>query len=64
MAILFQLQQKRIDVSKLKEVLTRADLAKFAKARPLDIENEESLKIGYDFIHTTKPQNQEADDVE
>ena len=62
--ILFQLQQKRIDVSKLKEVLTRADLAKFAKARPLDIENEESLKIGYDFIHTTKPQNQETDDVE
>tara|TARA_B100001059_G_scaffold75625_2_gene73195 strand:+ start:4711 stop:5583 length:873 start_codon:yes stop_codon:yes gene_type:complete len=62
--ILFQLQQKRIDTTKLKEVLTRADLAKFAKARPLEIENEESLKIGYDFIHQTKPQKQEVDDVE
>lgn len=62
--ILFQLQQKRIDTTKLKEVLTRADLAKFAKAKPLDIENEESLKIGYDFIHQTKPQKQTVDDVE
>ena len=39
------------------------DLAKFAKAKPLQIENEESLKIGYDFIHQTKPQK-EIDDVE
>lgn len=62
--ILFQLQQKRIDTTKLKEILTRADLAKFAKAKPLEIENEESLKIGYDFIHQTKPQKQEVDDVE
>jgi hypothetical protein len=62
--ILFQLQQKRIDTTKLKEILTRADLAKFAKAKPLEIENEESLKIGYDFIHQTKPQKQQVDDVE
>ena len=62
--ILHQLQQKRIDITKLKEVLTRADLAKFAKAKPLEIENEESLKIGYDFIHQTKPKKQEVDDVE
>jgi hypothetical protein len=58
------LQQKRIDTTKLKEILTRADLAKFAKAKPLEIENEESLKIGYDFIHQTKPQKQQVDDVE
>ena len=55
--------QKGIDTTKLKELLTRSDLAKFAKARPLQIENEESLKIGYDFIHQTKPQK-EIDDVE
>ena len=61
--ILFQLHQKSIDTIKLKELLTRADLAKFAKAKPLQIENEESLKIGYDFIHQTKPQK-EIDDVE
>ena len=42
--ILFQLHQKGIDTIKLKELLTRADLAKFAKAKPLQIENEESLK--------------------
>ena len=61
--ILFQLHQKGIDTTKLKELLTRADLAKFAKAKPLQIENEESLKIGHDFIHLTKPQK-EIDDVE
>ena len=61
--ILFQLNQKGIDTTKLKELLTRSDLAKFAKAKPLQIENEESLKIGYDFIHQTKPQK-EIDDVE
>ena len=61
--ILFQLHQKGIDTIKLNELLTRADLAKFAKAKPLQIENEESLKIGYDFIHQTKPQK-EIDDVE
>jgi hypothetical protein len=61
--ILFQLQQKGIDNTSLKELLTRADLAKFAKAKPLKIENEESLKIGYDFIHQTKPQKK-IDDVE
>ena len=61
--ILFQLNQKGINTTKLKELLTRADLAKFAKAKPLQIENEESIKIGYDFIHQTKPQK-EIDDVE
>ncbi|MBF44913.1 MAG: hypothetical protein CMD38_01200 [Flavobacteriales bacterium] len=61
--ILFQLNQKGINTTKLKELLTRSDLAKFAKAKPLQIENEESLKIGHDFIHQTKPQK-EIDDVE
>ena len=61
--ILFELQQKGIDIISLKELLNRADLAKFAKAKPLQIENEESLKIGYDFIHQTKPKK-EIDNVE
>ena len=61
--ILSQLHQKGIDTSNLKELLTRADLAKFAKAKPLEIENDQSLKIGYDFIHQTKPKPT-VDDVE
>ena len=61
--ILSQLHQKGIDTSNLKELLTRADLAKFAKAKPLEIENDQSLKIGYDFIHQTKPKPK-VDDVE
>lgn len=62
--IIHQLQQKRIDTSLLKELLIRSDLAKFAKAKPLEIENNESLKIGLDFIHLTKPSNEQNDDVE
>ena len=58
--ILSQLHQKGIDTSNLKELLTRADLAKFAKAKPLEIENDQSLKIGYDFIHQTKNLNQKS----
>lgn len=62
--IIHQLHQKRIETSGLKELLIRADLAKFAKAKPLEIENKESLKIGLDFIHLTKPSNGQNDDVE
>lgn len=38
---------------KLKEVLERADLAKFAKFTPLQDENELSLKYAYKIIETT-----------
>lgn len=62
--IIHQIQQKGIDTSKLNEILTRADLAKFAKAKPLEIENTESLKISLDFIHLTKPSNEQNNDVD
>lgn len=39
--------------AKLKEVLERADLAKFAKYTPLQDENELSLKFAYKIIETT-----------
>ncbi|PKQ64445.1 hypothetical protein BZG02_06450 [Labilibaculum filiforme] len=39
--------------TKLKEVLERADLAKFAKFTPLQDENELSLKFAYKIIETT-----------
>lgn len=38
---------------KLKEILERADLAKFAKFTPLQDENEMSLKYAYKIIETT-----------
>lgn len=39
--------------AKLKEILERADLAKFAKYTPLQDENELSLKLAYSIIETT-----------
>jgi len=53
--IIFQLQQQRIETHKLEELLMRADLAKFAKSQPLEIENKESYNIAIDFINSTKP---------
>jgi len=60
--IIFQLQQQRIDTSKLEELLMRSDLAKFAKSQPLEIENKESYTIAIDFINSTKSVNE--NDVE
>jgi hypothetical protein len=37
----------------LKTVLFRADLVKFAKAKPIAQENEESLTLSYKFVQTT-----------
>jgi hypothetical protein len=37
----------------LKTVLLRADLVKFAKAKPVAQENEESLTLSYKFVQTT-----------
>lgn len=39
--------------TKLREILERADLAKFAKFNPLQDENEMSLKYAYKIIETT-----------
>lgn len=62
--ILIDLDTKEIDkltISKLKELLTRADLVKFAKALPPADENERSLQLAFDFVKETIPQEQTED---
>lgn len=44
----------RLQVEQLREVLTIADLAKFAKVEPLPEENAKSLNLARDFIAATK----------
>ena len=39
---------------KLSQLLVLADLVKFAKAQPIAVENEMSIKSAYDFINATK----------
>ena len=41
-------------IKEIKLVLERADLAKFAKSKPIDIENTESMQLAKDFVFSTK----------
>ena len=41
-------------LNNLKRLLQRADLAKFAKSRPLDNDNLESMVLAKEFVNTTK----------
>ena len=59
--IIEQLYQKGKETNPLNELLTRADLAKFAKAKPIDAENQKSYQIALDFVHKTKPTEQTND---
>jgi len=50
---------KRMDISdenrnKLKQILVLADLVKFAKEKPLPVENEESMDTAIDFVSSTR----------
>ena len=59
--ILEDLNRKNINGSlthNLREMLTTADLVKFAKGQPLPNENDICLKHAYNFIHQTIPQTQ------
>lgn len=59
--ILLDLDNKEIDkltITKLKELLTRADLVKFAKALPSADENERSLQLAFEFVKETIPVEQ------
>jgi len=38
----------------LKLLLQRADLAKFAKSKPKDTENKESMSLSKQFVNLTK----------
>ena len=41
------------NIEELNKILTRADLAKFAKSKPIDLENEESMLIAIKFVEQT-----------
>jgi hypothetical protein len=61
--ILEDLNRKNINGSlthDLLEMLTTADLVKFAKGQPLPNENDICLKHAYNFIHQTIPQTQQV----
>lgn len=42
----------------LKTILQRADLAKFAKSKPIDTENTESMRLAKQFVQSTKKQQE------
>ncbi len=46
-------------IDKLKQILTLADLVKFAKAQPLPAENEDSLQYAIDFVNSTIAKSEE-----
>ena len=51
-------------IEKLKQILFNADFVKFAKAEPLEHENDLSLKNAYFFVETTKPKPVEIEEKE
>jgi hypothetical protein len=57
--ILFGLKQVGFPVddlyTQLQEALTLADLVKFAKYTPFVSDNEQNLKVAFDFVERTKP---------
>ncbi len=55
--IIKSLKTKRINTKQLRILLSTADMAKFAKAKPTDAENELIIKFAFDFIHQTKRQD-------
>jgi hypothetical protein len=57
--IVFSLQQQRIDTKSIEKVFTISDLAKFAKFKPLEIENKECLEMAILFVEQTKPKQDE-----
>ncbi len=44
----------KTDLQQLIQMLQLADMAKFAKQKPIGVENEQALKVGYSFIEKTK----------
>lgn len=54
--IIDRLKARKIDTAQLSILLNTADMAKFAKAQPTSAENESVMKFAFEFIHQTKPQ--------
>ena len=46
-------------IEKLLQILTLADLVKFAKTQPLPAENEQNLQYAIDFVNSTMKKNEE-----
>lgn len=57
--IISSLKQQRIETSSIEKVFTISDLAKFAKFKPLEIENKECLEMAILFVEQTKPKQDE-----
>ena len=55
--IIDRLKARKIDTTQLSILLNTADIAKFAKAKPTSSENELAITFAYEFIHQTKPQD-------
>jgi len=53
--IIDRLKARKIDTAQLNILLNTADMAKFAKAQPTSAENELAMKFAFEFIHQTKP---------
>ncbi|PCH97315.1 MAG: hypothetical protein COB85_02810 [Bacteroidetes bacterium] len=49
--------------TKLRQILSQADMVKFAKGKPLASDHELSLQNGYDFVNESKPSDGVADDT-
>ena len=55
--ILISLTKKGLakeDLQTLTTILQRADLAKYAKSKPIDSENKESMNLSVSFLKNTK----------
>ena len=57
--ILNLLDQQRIETKSIKKVFEINDLAKFAKYKPIEIENKECLEMAILFVEQTKPKQNE-----
>jgi hypothetical protein len=57
--IISSLKQQRIETRSIEKVFTISDLAKFAKFKPLEIENKECLEMAILFVEQTKPKQDE-----
>ena len=55
--IIKSLKARKINTKQLSILLNTADMAKFAKAKPTDAENDLVIKFAFDFIHQTIPQD-------
>lgn len=57
--IISSLKQQKIETSSIEKVFTISDLAKFAKFKPLEIENKQCLEMAILFVEQTKPRQDE-----